>query len=283
MQVYLAIQGQKAGPFSLFQVEEKLRAKEVDNATLGWYEGQDKWQPLRELPPFVGYFDKDKSREESRALEDEETLDNFRRTEAEELLRPRPWRRFCARMLDNTFFFFATLALAMLLKQMAGLSLSYYDFAQNVAFASIPAMMILEAILIATWGTTPGKKLLGIRLINANGDPPSMGQSARRAVSVFVLGQGFLMPVLYPIAAVVSYYILKKRGVTYWDASNELRMVHEPLSLRHFLVPMLLVFTIAQLLNEPLAQFNDQLNSELRKSPIFKQLESIMSRGGPSV
>ena len=56
MKIFLALDDLKAGPFTIFQVEEKLRSNEVSESTLGWYEGLEKWAPLRDLAPFESFF-----------------------------------------------------------------------------------------------------------------------------------------------------------------------------------------------------------------------------------
>lgn len=49
----------------------------------------------------------------------------------------------------------------------------------------------IEAAMIARWGTTPGKALLGIRVLQQTGGYPTYAQAVGRSVGVWVLGLTF--------------------------------------------------------------------------------------------
>ncbi|MDB4589663.1 DUF4339 domain-containing protein, partial [Verrucomicrobiales bacterium] len=69
MQIYLVIDEEKKGPFTLFQVEEQLRDGTLSDDQLAWYDGEGEWKALRELPPFETFF-----RRRDVELEDERRL-----------------------------------------------------------------------------------------------------------------------------------------------------------------------------------------------------------------
>jgi len=51
--LYVAINGEQTGPFTLEQVQELLRAGQVRDTDLAWAEGRETWVPLRDFPGFV--------------------------------------------------------------------------------------------------------------------------------------------------------------------------------------------------------------------------------------
>ena len=50
--------------------------------------------------------------------------------------------------------------------------------------------IILEASMLHLWRTTPGKALLGIRVLGADGGNLSLGRSLLRSLRVYLMGMG---------------------------------------------------------------------------------------------
>jgi len=85
-------------------------------------------------------------------------------------------------------------------------------------------------------GATPGKKLVGLRIVDASGERPNIGQSAVRAVAQalffggipllalgMLLGAGILphllvLAILFPITMPIALFILVGGGSSPWDA-----------------------------------------------------------------
>jgi hypothetical protein len=53
MMLYVVINGEQTGPFTLEQVQELIRSGQVHDTDLAWAEGRETWVPLREFPGFV--------------------------------------------------------------------------------------------------------------------------------------------------------------------------------------------------------------------------------------
>ena len=51
MNLYLAIDGKKEGPFSFEAVEEKFQSGELKPENLAWKSGFSEWKPLVEICP----------------------------------------------------------------------------------------------------------------------------------------------------------------------------------------------------------------------------------------
>jgi hypothetical protein len=74
----------------------------------------------------------------------------------------------------------------------------------------------VEALLLCSWGFTPGKWLLGIAVRDAQGQRPTFRSAFRRAAVVWAYGVGADTP--FALAtAVLAYAGLKHNGTTYWD------------------------------------------------------------------
>jgi hypothetical protein len=94
------------------------------------------------------------------------------------------------------------------------------------AWASMMLWIPIEAVLLATWGTTPGKFVLDIRV---QGDL-SFRRSLSRAVQVQFKGLAAGIPFVAIVAGIRSYKRLSARGVTAWDEALDLRVEHGPVT-----------------------------------------------------
>ena len=74
----------------------------------------------------------------------------------------------------------------------------------------------IEALLLSTWGFTPGKWLLRIAVRDPQGRRLTFRTAVRRSAVVWAYGLGGDSP--FGLAtAVFSYAGLKRSGTTYWD------------------------------------------------------------------
>ena len=132
----------------------------------------------------------------------------------------RPWLRLAARAIDVALFF---------------LALSLVAVAINPALPDIigPTFMLLtiplEALLLSSWGTTPGKALLGVKVRAADGSKLGFGQAVRRAAAVWTFGLGANQTVSLATGW-IAFARLRARGATYWDALDGHRVEHAVVS-----------------------------------------------------
>lgn len=139
----------------------------------------------------------------------------------------RPWARFVAKQADfallflpvtifNLFFMpteFDAEAMAEFYSP-TGLLNTYilWPLAYAVSF------LVVEALVIAQFGTTPGKWIMGIRLCDSeDGENPSLMTSLQRSFWSMLRGQGMTIQVLWVIAGILAYNRLTKHGATSWD------------------------------------------------------------------
>ena len=106
-----------------------------------------------------------------------------------------PWQRYWARTLDLALtgaaaWAILTLGFRMSIAGMDGRLLQ----AANL-FLLWAILLVLEPLLLCTWGTTPGKWLLGLELRSKEGKKLSFLQGLRRTWGVLWMGYGLNIPV----------------------------------------------------------------------------------------
>lgn len=78
--------------------------------------------------------------------------------------------------------------------------------------------VLLEAGLLSYLGTTPGKALLGIQVRCVGEGEMSFGRTFFRSCLVFVGGVGMMVSLLPLFMMGYSWWTLRSRGITMWDA-----------------------------------------------------------------
>lgn len=147
----------------------------------------------------------------------------------------RPWVRYAARTLDLWLF---ALVFGFVLGVFAPSVLAYGD-----VVLGLPVMFVylfVEPMLLATWGTTPGKALLRVRLREANGEKLVYIEALNRCFAVWFRGLGMGLPIVSLITQIVAYRNLVQNGETTWDADGELVVSHEPVGAVRTMIAILL-------------------------------------------
>ncbi len=146
-----------------------------------------------------------------------------------------PWRRFFARTLDQSLYSLLWAALCLLglrwnPEGLGGTLLSSY--------VSLGLMVLIEPILLSTWGSTPGKWIFGLVLRRRGGAKLTWGQAARRTWGVFRRGLGWGIPI-YEIVRLVKCCMACSRGEAMeweeeldWDAEDQYYTIRDERGLR---------------------------------------------------
>ncbi len=150
----------------------------------------------------------------------------------------RPWSRLAARAFDYAIW---GLVLALLLSELRAVDgvpdeLAYWLAHPLVAPIVISGSWIpIEALLIASIGTTPGRWLFGcyvqfsISDAYARRDPRAqLLRALKRGFGVWWKGLACGIPLLAPIAIAVAYEKLLRREETDWDAAQDCLVTHGP-------------------------------------------------------
>jgi len=151
---------------------------------------------------------------------------------------PRPWHRLAARMFDYAIW---GLLLALLLSQLRALGVVPERWAYLLAHPLLAPILItlswvpIEALLITSVGTTPGKWLFGLYLqfsiSDAYAPRNTRAQLIRgfaRAARVWCQGLGCGFPLLAPISIAVAHERLVAHQETDWDFAEDCLVTHGP-------------------------------------------------------
>jgi uncharacterized RDD family membrane protein YckC len=151
---------------------------------------------------------------------------------------PRPWQRLAARLFDYAIW---GLVLALLLSELRALGFGPEGLAYWLGHPLIAPILItgtwvpVEALLIASLGTTPGKWLFGVFLqfsisdAYARRDTQAQLQRAmQRAFRVWWEGVACGFPLLAPVLIAVAYEKIAQNQETDWDFAQDVLVTHGP-------------------------------------------------------
>jgi hypothetical protein len=181
---------------------------------------------------------------------------------------PHPWARLGARLFDYAIW---GLVLALLASELRGAGHLPEAIARWVAHPLLAPMLItgswipIEALLIASLQTTPGKWLFGcyiqFSISNAYASREMRAQldrALRRAFRLWWQGVGCGFPLLVPILIAIAYERMVQNQETDWDSAEDCLVTHGPAGLLNTLTgvcglaAMLWLYAIAW--HQPMAE-----------------------------
>ena len=225
MDIWLIQDGEKIGPIHDYEIRSRIEKGELPPTTPAWHEGLPAWKPLGEISLCEREFDRPVPPPD---LPFAPPLAEPEQTPPPPPARPVLVRRFFARWFDLYLYagiwWFAMWAVAA---DIDALLRSAW-----VIFLLYIPWFALETFLIHRLGTTPGKWLLGIRVLNDDSSLLSLAQATRRSVQVLFIGLGFGLAWggLTLICQFMSYFTAVRFGRPLWDYAGGHRVV--PASLR---------------------------------------------------
>ena len=227
MDIYWIENKQKHGPITVPDVIARVQMGELNaDTTLGWHNGCEKWLPLKELPALADFLAEmqDKSKATPPPEEEKDELGELLISNEQKkqqplppipvtvLTQPSPGRRFLARLTDYAIYAALVMSCVYLLKLPFN---EFFIFSQPTFW--LPSI-IIEAILLSNYGTTPGKRLMGISVRSLlDGNPPPMRYALSRALGVFIMGMGCFMPPISVIMMCIAVHMVHKGSLTLWD------------------------------------------------------------------
>lgn len=243
MDIWIIQDGEKSGPIHDFEVRKKIEAGELAADTPAWHEGLSAWRPLGEIDLFAREFDLPGHRPEDA------------QPAFEDVLEPEPGappplpgqthliRRFWARWFD--LYLFAGI-------WWFGMWAAGRDIGATlnnpwiILFQYIP-WFVMETILLHRFGSTPGKWLLGIRVLNDDGTLLNLRQATLRSSRVMFLGIGFGWGILALICQIMAYFTTKRLGRPLWDHAGGHRLKTTPLNPLRIVAYVIGLFAALQL------------------------------------
>jgi len=165
---------------------------------------------------------------------------------------PRPWLRLWARWVDyfiwNRFFsIWISFSLPFL-----GIFGTISESTISVLFISCLTWIPVEAFFLSAFATTPGKWLFNLRVCSSDFGPLPFRAAISRAGWVWLRGYGLGLPLINLCFILISYFDLKKRGITNWDEHGFSQVLHSRMTiLRVLLILVVLclffIFTVVSL------------------------------------
>lgn len=219
MDFWLIRNGEKSGPLPDYEIRSKIESGELGPGDPAWSEGMPDWTPLGRVALFTELFDRQVSNE-SLAGSDRSPPPLPEPPEP-----PAVYRRFWARWFD-LFVYGALWWLAM---WSSGKDLKALLVSPWLLVLHLVPWFLIEAIMIHHFGTTPGKSLLGLSVVNADGSRLAYGQSLQRAFRVMFAGIGFGLTLISPICQLISWFTVRRIGCTMWDRAGGHRVKVVPL------------------------------------------------------
>jgi uncharacterized RDD family membrane protein YckC len=212
------------GPIPEDELIQLIQSGRLPKNALVWTEGQQDWSPASEinglLPPEL-----QPSLDES--LPSNQRVKRINNSDFEPSgEQQRPWIRYWARLVDFLLF-------SLLVGFIIGfIDESILDNTNDTVFGIILllAYIPVEPLMLMSWGTTPGKFLLNVRLRNDDGSKLSYNQALIRSTGVVMKGQGVGIPLLSLVTHIYAYKRLTNQGITAWDESGDHTVAHKEIS-----------------------------------------------------
>ena len=155
------------------------------------------------------------------------------------LTQARPWVRYWARTLDICLFSFPIgLFLGIFAPRFTMQIGNDYLF----GIVSIFIYVFIEALLLSTFGITPGKWLFRIHLAHASGSQISYSQALARSLKVWWRGLGICFPIVCLVTQIIANERLKRFGITSWDREGGFVLSHEKIGIGRILVAIAIFF-----------------------------------------
>jgi len=224
MVVWIIKDGEKVGPIHDFEIRRKITDGELPETTPAWHEGIGEWKPLIEIDLFKREFENVSPPEEISLSEIETTPQETGKSPPPLPTEPVFIRRFWARWLDLTLYS----AVWWLGMWAVGQDIGAALINPWIMFFHYMPWFALEAVLIQRFATTPGKWLLGLRVVNLDGSHLDLSASSRRCMRVLFTGVGFGFNYLAVFCQILSLVVSKRIGNTLWDHSGGHQVIADP-------------------------------------------------------
>ncbi len=157
-------------------------------------------------------------------------------------LTKKAWMRYFARNID---IFIGANIVAIVLGFMIGSAFYYSGMPLNIdesffsiffPIASLMIYLFIEAIIIAKFKTTIGKKIFGIKIANGDNQNLSAENSIKRNFILWIKGMALGIPIVSLIALIIAFNNYTQNGETSWDEAVNSNVSFENISnLRFYL------------------------------------------------
>ncbi len=252
MDVYVMKDGRREGPYQPFRLREMLEEGALTPLDSVWHEGMENWQALGETESLRGVLRKEETPpppEPDAAAPPARSSPN----QAELTLavvrarRAMAWRRFFARQMDLHLAIVLTVPVLTAF-QLTDIWSVLVPHPWYMMFVPAVVWILIESVMLTLLGWTPGRFLLGLRVIRQDGGRVTPLQALQRSVLVWAGGiglglhPGYLLPM---VQWIYGWWCLQTRGITLWDHSAKTTVQASLLTRWHMagIALLLAVFT----------------------------------------
>ncbi|MFT4553236.1 MAG: hypothetical protein ACI9S8_001874 [Chlamydiales bacterium] len=226
---YYIQKGKQLGPIPHEEIMDMLEMGSLDGEAYVWAESMEEWQKLKELSSFSKEVEEEPP--EIAVIQKADEIPSVRHLAS----RGRPWVRYWARQLD---LLFASMVMCAFIPTIT------YENAGLFSFCMVLGWVFIESLLLAIWGTTPGKWLLRTKLQKLDGSKISFPQALKRSFTVWIKGMGCGLQFVQIFSMGFSCYKLQKFGVCDWDLDGGYVIGHETIGTRRLLTIICLVLAL---------------------------------------
>jgi len=274
MEIWLIQDGEKTGPFHDYEIRRRIGTGGLDATTPAWHEGLSAWTTLSEIALFRDEFIDKPLPEEPPAQPVPPPL-----PPSPPVIqgKPRILRRFWARWLDIYLY----VGVWWFLMWLTGRNIEALFTNPMVAMTRLAPWFVIEILLIHRFGTTPGKWLLGLEVINQDGSHLTLGQSTRRALRVYFIGIGFAIPYVLLFCMVLSAFTARRIGAPVWDHVGKHRVNTKPLVAWKVVTLVLVFFGALQLQFGVISPVVMKLMAKELNTEQGKPLKEILEKNPP--
>jgi uncharacterized RDD family membrane protein YckC len=238
---YYIENNKQIGPVSAKTIQEMYDASVLNADSYLWTEGNDDWLHLKGFEEFKTNL-KTNAPPPFHLEKPSLNVTNLITTSGPQI---RPWVRYFARFIDIILFslFIGTVLgiLSFLISKPLNLP-SLFDLDETLlGIILLFVMVFLEPILLATWGTTPGKALLCVSLRTNQGKKLTYSEGLNRSFSIWAKGLGIGIPLISMIALIISYSQLTKHKITTWDKYGNYVVTHRKINALRIIICILIL------------------------------------------
>lgn len=255
MDIWTIKNGEKIGPIPDYEVRHRIESGDFVATTPAWHDGLTEWTQLGKISLFEREFIPDSNT--SPPPDEPATPSIFSKSPSQPTPKTESYaiRRFWARWFD--LYLYGGLWWLTIWATNRSIEAALGNL-WLMFFLYLP-WFVLEILMIHCWATTPGKWLLGIRVINEDGSHLSLQQSSRRAARVFFLGIGMGWGVIALICQIFSLVAARRTGKPLWDLVGNHRVETKPLSPLRLAAYVIVLFLSLQLQTAVLTPYMKEL------------------------
>ena len=230
---YYVKDDKREGPIPESKMQEMFDTGHLGSETLIWSESMTEWTPVSKVESF-----RVKSIPSPLPLPRKPppipSLEEAKMVREETVSQVRPWVRYWARYFDYLVF---SLIVGFILGVIAPSVLDIPEIILGMLIIFI--WVFVEASLLSSWGTTPGKWLLRTTLRDSAGNKLTFYRTLNRSFSVWWRGMGIGFPIVTLITLIVAHGKLTKEGVTTWDREGGFVVSHKKIGALRVIVTIL--------------------------------------------